>query len=113
MSAAVATLRRPPAMVASNFVAVERNTLKGFFTLTLASGLVLNGCTWHVKNDKEWVALPGRPQVTADNQLRRDPATNKILYTPVVEVMGRQARERFQAQALAAVHQLIGEGGTS
>jgi hypothetical protein len=95
-------------MRASDFVSVERNTLKGFFVLHLPSGIVLHGCTLHRKGDKCWVGLPGRPQVTSDNQLRRDEG-GKILYVPVVEVAGRERRERFQRQALDAVNRLLGD----
>jgi hypothetical protein len=97
-------------MRASNFVRVERNTLRGFFTLHLASVLDLHGCTLHRQGDKEWIGLPGRPQTTPDNQLRRDPATGKVLYAPLIEIADKAARERFQAQALVAVHRLIDQG---
>jgi hypothetical protein len=99
-------------MRASDFVRREQNTLLGFFVLHLPSGLTLHGCTLHRKGDKTWVGLPGKPQLTQDNRVRCDPATNKPLYTPVVEIIDREARERFQRQALEAVRKLIGsEGG--
>lgn len=39
----------PPdtSFVASDWRALEPNTLKGFFSLTLPSGLVLRECTYH------------------------------------------------------------------
>jgi hypothetical protein len=88
---------------------MDRATLRGFLTLTLPSGLVLHDCTWHVHpNGTEWIGLPGKPQIDKDGQQRRDPATGKVMYSPVVEVPGKEARERFQAAALAAVHALLG-----
>jgi hypothetical protein len=98
-------------MVATDWAPCERNTLKGFFILRLVSGLVLHGCTLHRHPaGREWVGQPGKPQLDADGRQRRDPDTGKALYTPIVEIPDRQARERFQAAALAAVHALLGDG---
>ena len=97
---------------ASDWRPLERNTLRGFVTLTLEpSGLVLHDCAVHRKEDREWVGLPRKPQLDRDGQPRRDTATGKQLYTAVVEIPDRDARARFQEAALAAVRELIGEVG--
>jgi hypothetical protein len=97
-------------MRASNWRPLQRNTLRGFFSLTLPSGLVLNECTFHVhENGAEWIGLPARPQLDREGRQRRDPTTEKILYSPIVEIAGKTARERFQATALVAVHTLLRE----
>ncbi len=97
---------------ASNLRPIERNTLRAFVTLTLEpSGIVLNDCTLHRTVDgRQWIGLPGKPQLDADGRQRRDPGSGKALYTPVVEIQGKEARERFQAAALGAVDKLLGEG---
>jgi hypothetical protein len=89
---------------------MERNTLRGFVTLTLGpSGIVLNDCSVHRTPDgREWIGLPGKPQLD-QGQHRKDPTTGKPLYVPVVEIRGNEARERFQQAALAAVRQLLGD----
>jgi hypothetical protein len=97
-------------ITASDWRPMERNTLRGFVTLTLQpSGLVLNDCALHQKEGREWIGLPGKPQIDRDGQSRKDPTTGRMLYTPVVEIPDRDARERFQQAALAAVHELIGD----
>jgi hypothetical protein len=89
---------------------MPRNTLKGFVTLTLEpSGLVLHDCALHRREEREWVGLPGKPQIDRDGQPRKDPTTGKLLYTPMVEIPDKAARERFQTAALAAVRQLLGD----
>jgi hypothetical protein len=88
---------------------MPRNSLQGFVILTLEpSGIVLHDCTYHrMPEGREWIGLPGKPQIDREGQHRKDPATGKPLYTPVVEIKNKAARERFQLAALAAVHALI------
>jgi len=87
---------------------LERNTLRGFFTLELPSGMILNECTYHrAASGAEWIGLPGRPQLDREGKQRRDPATGKALYAPVVELKGKEPRERFQTAALEAVRLLL------
>jgi hypothetical protein len=97
---------------ASDWRPLARNSLLGFVKLSLEpSGIVLNDCTFHSKDGQEWIGLPGKPQIDKDGATRRDSTTGKILYTPCVEIPSKDARERFQKAAVAAVHQLLG-GGT-
>jgi hypothetical protein len=96
---------------ASDWRPMPRNTLRGFVTLTLSpSGLTLRDCTLHQKEARQWIGLPGRPQVDRDGTPRKDLATGKLLYVAVVEIPDKTARERFQAAALAAVRELLGDG---
>ena len=94
---------------ASDWRAHERNTHEGFVSLTLPSGLVIHGCSLHVKNRQEWVALRGKAQLDRDGQLRKDPNGKQ----PVVDIPDRHTRDRFQRAAIAAVHQLISRGDQS
>jgi hypothetical protein len=93
--------------VARDWRPCERNTLRGFMTLILSSGLVLHECSYHVQGSKRWVGLPGRPQLEADGRHRVDPNTGKKAYTAVVEISGKAARERFQRAALIAIDRLL------
>jgi len=100
----------PPAMVASDWVPRQSNTLRGFIRLRLRSGLILPDCTYHVQGDRRWIGLPGKAQIDREGRQRTDPATGKKLYTPAVEIELAR-REQFQIDALAAVDELLaGEG---
>lgn len=44
-----------------DFKPIRRNTLRGFFTLVLASGMEIRDCTFHEMNDKCWFGFPGIP----------------------------------------------------
>ena len=86
-----------------------QTTLQGFLTLKLLpSGIVLRECSLHEKEGRRWIGLPSKPQIGEDGRHRTDPTTSKKLYTPIVEVAGKNERERFQAAALAAINKLIG-----
>jgi hypothetical protein len=97
-------------IVASDWRPMVRNSLQGFLTVRLEpSGLVLRECPLHTKGNKRWVGLPSKPQLDAEGCHRIDPTTNKKLYTPIVEITGTEARDRFQKAALEAVDALLGK----
>lgn len=98
-------------ITASNFRRVDppKNTLHAFVNLELQpSGLTLHDCSLHRKGDSRWVAFPARPQLDRYGHVLKTPKTSKTAYTIVVEIKDREARERFQAAALAAVDRLLG-----
>jgi hypothetical protein len=79
----------------------EKNTLKGFLTLTYA-GLVLREVCLHAKGRKRWIAMPARPY-------KRDDGASG--WVPMVEFADAAARSQFQALALAAIDQYFGKDG--
>jgi hypothetical protein len=91
-----------------------RNTLLGFLTFTLSpSGIVLRECSLHQHpSGRRWVGLPSKPQIDPEGRVRKNP-NGKTLYAPVVEIVGKAERERFQTAALAAVDKLLGKGGAA
>jgi hypothetical protein len=108
MSGITAPAAGPRGIVADDFRPLQKNSLQGFVNFKLLrSGLILRECSIHQKNGRRWIGLPGKPQVTSDGCVRKDPATGKTVYLPVVEIRGRAERERFQAAALAAVDMLL------
>jgi hypothetical protein len=75
----------------------------------LASGLVLHECSASTrKTARGGYSCGAKPQLDGDGRHRTDLARKK-LYTPVVEITGRERREAFQAQALAVVNRLLGQ----
>jgi hypothetical protein len=59
---------------------------------------------------KAWIDLPAKPQINRGGTARTDARSGKQLYTPVLELKDRTARERFQQVAFEAARALIGEG---
>jgi hypothetical protein len=88
--------------------------LRGFVDLTLSPPrITLKECSVHEQNGRRWIGLPGRPQIDLDGRHRVDSVTGKKLYMPTVEIPDRDARERFQEAALAAVDRLLGHEGAA
>jgi hypothetical protein len=88
---------RPQTPVASDWKAFSKNTLKGFFTLQLPSGMVIHGLTAHVKGESRWIGLPGQKFVKTDGTTS---------YTPVIEFTDRLTADRFRDLALAALKEI-------
>jgi hypothetical protein len=89
----------------TNWRPFQKNTLQGFFSLTLPSGMTINDCTFHVKkfpdstlNEAKWIGLPGKPYTKPDKSTS---------WTPVVEISDRDIRDHFQATAVAAVEEYL------
>ena len=72
----------------------EKNTLRGFLSLELPSGMIIHGCTVHEKNGARWIGLPARQFQKPDGEKS---------WSPLIEFVSKDSREKFQAAALAAV----------
>jgi hypothetical protein len=98
-------------MRASNWCPLERGSLRGFFDLTPASGLVLRECTLHQGDNGRWIGLPGKSQPDNEGRHRDDPARpGKKAYMAVVAIPNGERRKAFQAQALATVDRMLRGG---
>jgi hypothetical protein len=89
--------------VASNWKAIQKNSLLGLFDLLLPSGMILTGCQLHQKNEARWIGLPATRYAKQDGTLSD--------YIKVVDFNSPQSRARFQEFAKAAVDELIAQGG--
>ena len=80
----------------TDWKAYEKNTLRGFLSLELPSGLTIHGCTLHEKGDSRWVGFPGQKYTKDDGSTS---------YATILEITESGARRRFQEAALAAIDQ--------
>jgi hypothetical protein len=76
-----------PAPIILNFKSMERNSLRGFFDLELASGMILNGCMLHTKDGHRWIGLPSRPWSKEDGTQS---------YAKIIGFKDKATAERFQ-----------------
>jgi hypothetical protein len=97
-------LNTPANFRISNWKPFEKNTLRGFFTLTLPSGMVLHQCSYFVKGDSRWIGLPSQKFAKKDGS---------VTYTPMVEFTSREVADKFRDQAVAALDLAIGSKDAS
>jgi DNA-binding cell septation regulator SpoVG len=78
----------------SNWKPLDRGSLRGFLTLSLPSGFVINNCQLIDTGHSQWIGMPARCIVAADGSKH---------YAPTVEYVTKRARRRFEKAALDAV----------
>jgi hypothetical protein len=72
----------------TNWRAHRKNTVQGFLSLTVPSGIVIHNSTFHQKDSARGIGLPTR------QCLQDDGCTS---YTPLIESSTKDARQRLQA----------------
>jgi hypothetical protein len=81
--------------------ALPRNSLRGFATVELPSGLAIADIAVHV-HGKAWASLPARPQINSDGTARRgDDGT--IVYSAILKWRSRGLQDGFSAAVVEAV----------
>ena len=81
---------------------LRKNSLRGFFSVRLQSGLVLHSCKVMAGAGGFWIALPAIPQIDNDGRHKVD-AGGKKMYVPAAEIPDRAASDRFRSQVIAAI----------
>lgn len=70
-------------------------TLRGFFSVTLPSGMILHRLSLHERDDgSRWIGLPSQEYQTAQGERR---------FEKIVEFSSRGLGDRFVAEILAAL----------
>jgi hypothetical protein len=88
------------------FLAVERNTLRGFCRVRLPSGLIIHDVAIHQKNGSAWASPPSKAMLTRDGQQMKN-NEGKPLWLPTVTFASRETRDKFSdavPTALRLVH---------
>jgi hypothetical protein len=92
-----------PGLALVGWKPMARNSLRGFADVKLPNGLTIHDVTVHTVNGKSWASLPSKPILGADGVAKRDDATGKVKYVPVIEWPDRQTSDRFSAAVVDAV----------
>lgn len=79
-----------------------KNSLRGFATVELPSGLVINDIAILTKSNGSWANLPAKPQVDRDGQPKIG-ANGRPLYAKIVEWRDRDLQDRFSAALCALI----------
>ena len=78
---------RAPFPAIINFKPLDKNTLRAVFDIQLPSGLIICGAMLHVKNDRWWVALPGKPYQKPDGSTS---------WSKILDFRDKETHEKFQ-----------------
>jgi hypothetical protein len=87
-------------IIISDWKPHQKNTLRGFFTATLPSGLVLSSLMLHEKGDSRWIGLPAR-------EWTNDQGTKQ--YAKLVDFRDRATADLFRDKVLAALDKYLAE----
>lgn len=85
----------------SDWLPARKNTLRGFFAVTLPNGLVIRDFSVHEKGGRWWLSPPGRPRLQDGRVVIDD--SGKPQYSPVVGFVDAEARRRLEAEILDAL----------
>ena len=91
-----------PPFTISDWKPLHRNTLRGFLTAHLPSGLTLHEMSVHTRDGTWWVTPASKPMLGKDGTALRD-ADGRIRYSPIVSFESRHARDRFTRAVLDAL----------
>ena len=87
-------------IVISEWRAHSKNTLRGFFTATLPSGMVLHNLMLHEKGDSRWIGFPAREWTDQQGQKQ---------FARFIEFASRAAADRFRELVLDALDRHLAE----
>jgi hypothetical protein len=93
--------QRPRQTALREWRPVLRNTLRGFCSVELPSGLQIDDIAVHVRGGKAWVSFPARPMLDADGrQVMRD---GRLQYISMLRWQTRDLADRFSATVIELV----------
>ncbi len=90
-------------MLVESFKLVRKNSLRGFCTVRMPSGMKLRDVSVHCVNGKTCASPPSRPRLGRDGRQMIDPVTDRLLWDSVVEFVDRKTRDRFGQSVLEAL----------
>lgn len=73
----------------------EQNTLRGFFSVLLPSGMIIHDFMYHKKGEDRWVNAPSRPKdaiIGSDNR-----------FPPLIEIPSQEKKKQFNDELLDAL----------
>ncbi len=81
---------------------MQRNTLRGFASVTLPIGLDADDVAVHVAGGRAWASLPGRPMLDGDGRPLRDDSV-KIRYVLLVRWLSHSLASGFGGRVVELV----------
>lgn len=92
------------AIIITDWKPIARNSLRGFFTATMPSGLVFHEVAAHTSNGKKWVSPPSKPMVGKDGVALKD-ENGKVKYSPLISFSDKATRDKWSSAVVNALEQ--------
>lgn len=87
-------------LVLREFRAFKRNSLRGFATVELPSGLIIKDIPVLESGNGRWAALPSKPQIKDGSPVLKD---GKLQYTPILEWRSRELSDGFSEAVVSLI----------
>jgi hypothetical protein len=91
-----------PTMRLLEFKAIRKNSLRGFATVKLPNGLIINDIVVGEANGRQWALLPSKPMIDRDGRPMTD-LGGKPRYSPVNEWGTRELQQEFSRRVVDLV----------
>ena len=85
-------------IIVADWKPLIKNTLRGFFTAILPSGIVIHNLTVHEKGEARWIGLPSREWTNDQGEKQ---------YAKLIEFADRRTADKFRDQVLEALERTL------
>jgi hypothetical protein len=90
------------AVIVKSFSAIRKNTLRGFATVQLRSGMIVADVAVHITDGRPWASPPSKPILDRNGSAVRDDA-GKIKYVAIISFASKDLRDRFSTAIIDAM----------
>jgi hypothetical protein len=90
--------------VVESFTPMAKNTLLGFATVRVPSGLLFHDVAIHRQNGSAWASPASKPMTDRNGGVMRD-GEGRVRYTPVVSFSNKTVRTRWSNAVVAALEE--------
>jgi hypothetical protein len=90
------------ALIVKSFSPIRKNTLRGFATVQLPSGMIVADIGIHTDSGRVWASPPSKAMLNRDGATIRDDA-GKVRYSPIITFASKELRDRFSAAIVDAI----------
>jgi hypothetical protein len=93
-------------IVISNWKPVQKNSLLGFFSAQMPSGMIMNEISVHSSNGKLWASPPSKPMVGRDGIALKD-ENGKVKYSPLIAFSDKSVRDKWSDAVVRALQAAV------
>ncbi len=88
----------------TEFRPLQRNSLLGFATVEMPSGMILHDCGVYQKEGNVWASPPSKPMIGRDGAKVTD-RDGRAVYKPIIEFTTKDVRDKWSTAVIDALRQ--------